>query len=187
MLSFVALPLLNRLLTQQAWARELLRPHAGKSAQLSLSGMRLAFRVAQDGALVAAPDAENIDVSIEVPASALPHLADGVGELSARARVSGDAGFAEAIGRLLRELRPDIGAACAPFVGNILANRIEQGLGTVTQFLQRASAGLRENALEYLRDESQLTIGGPELDGFARELAALRDDLSRLDKRIARL
>ncbi|HEX5127937.1 MAG TPA: hypothetical protein VFW00_14420, partial [Rhodocyclaceae bacterium] len=126
-------------------------------------------------------------VSIELPPEALPHLFDGVDAFGRHARVNGDAHFAETIAQLLRHLRPDLGAALSPIFGDILAHRLERGFDTAINNAQNVARNLGANILEYVREEKALVVKRGELENWNLELARLRDDLARLEKRMERI
>lgn len=187
MLAEPLLSLLNRLIDAQPALRALLVPHAGKQAALSIGGLGLRFAIAPAGQLAQAEAGRTPDVSIDIPASALPYLAEGTTALQARAQVSGDAGLADVLGRLAGGLRPDIGGWLSPVLGDILANRVEQGLQALAGVATRGVSGLAANVSEYLQEESRLVVRAAELQGQTAERTQLDERLAALERRLARL
>ncbi len=175
---------LNRLLKGEAWASDLLKPHAGKGAALSMGGIDLRVRVTDAGQLE--PLAADIGpaVCISLPPAALLDLQDGADQLTQQATVSGDAGFAETISLLLKHLRPDVGAALSPLFGDVIAHRVETGLSRVNAGAQQAARNLNANVIEYIRDEQRLVVVREELNDWRNELDELQRAMARLEKRI---
>ena len=187
MLQALLLGPLNRLLKGEAWASDLLKPHAGKGAELVLGAFSLRVRVTDAGLVEPlASDAETT-VRIALPATALAALQDGAEQLTKHATISGDAGFAETISQLLKHLRPDIGAALAPVVGDVLAHRLETGLSRASASAQQLARNLSANLVEYVRDEQGLVVQQNELTAWRNEMTAAQDSLGRLEKRVSQL
>ena len=184
--SFLLRPL-NRLLKGEAWARDLLKPHAGKGAELTIAGATVRMRVTDSGQVE--PLAAGIEpaVRIALPAAALANLPEGADQLTRHATVSGDAGFAETISLLLKHLRPDVGAALSPVLGDVLAHRVETGLARASAGTQQLARNLGANLVEYVRDEQALVVQQEELADWRTEMAAAQESLGRLEKRISRL
>jgi ubiquinone biosynthesis protein UbiJ len=187
MLQALLLRPLNRLLKGEAWASDLLRPHAGKGAELTLGGVGLRMRVTDAG--LVEPLASDVEptVRLALPASALANLQDGADQLSQHATVSGDAGFAETISQLLKHLRPDVGAALSPLVGDVLAHRLETGLSRAGHSVQQLVTNLSANVVEYVRDEQGLVVQQDELAAWRSEMVVALENLGRLEKRVSQL
>lgn len=187
MLEKLLLPLLNRTLAEQAGVRAALRTHAGKVMAFDVGGVPLRFAIDPAGSLLAAAPDQAADVRVEIPAHALPHLMEGPAAVQARARISGDAGLAEVLPRLAEVLRPDLGAWLSPMLGDILANRIEQGVAALAAMGRRGAAGLSANLGEYLKEESGLAVGLAEARQHHAGMERLQGDLNALEQRVARL
>jgi len=190
MLTRLALLPLNRLLQEQAWAGDLLRPHAGKGAELAIGNASLKFLVSivSDSAqLEALPADTPIAVRIALPASALTQLPLSVETLTQQAQISGDAGFAEVISQLLRHLRPDVGAALSPLIGQVLAHRVEQGATRVAAGAQDAVQRVTSNVREYVGEGVAPAVSRSELAQWSADIARFEQQLQQLETRAARL
>lgn len=178
---------LTPLLHQQPWARERLRPHAGKIAELGSGLVSSRVQVTPEGGLSAAPAGAQANLRIHLPARALASLLDGPEALSRQAQVQGDAAFAETVAELLRHLRPDLGAALAPYVGDALAHRAETSGAALIQAGQDTAKRLAGNVHEYISEEMYWTVKQFEAQNLQADLNSLRDDLARLEKRVQKL
>lgn len=178
---------LGHLLARNAWAREKLAPFAGRRAHLALGSLSADFVVGEDGQIAACAAADDADVRLVLPAGALAQVPEGPDVLFRQARISGDAHFAETLGFVLRNLEWDAEEDLARLVGDPLAHRMHQGTVQLGSWGRQAAQNLVENLREYAIDEARITPPKPELEAFGREVAALRDDLARLGKRLERL
>lgn len=180
MLADLSLLAINRLLAREGWARRMLVPHAGQCAQISAAGFRLRFLIDAEGLLAATRPEQTLDLMLDVPANALGSLAEGPEALRRAARIEGNAGLAETLATLAQHLRPDPGAALAPWLGDVLAHRLD-----------RSARGLAATALEGGRRTGEAllerlqTSGGP-LPSRA-EFEQLRSGIARLQTRLDRL
>lgn len=187
MIATLALPLINRLLGQQDWAAQELRPHAGKHLRIAMGGMALQCAINDEGQLIRSPADAELAVSIQLPVQALSQLGDGIDGISRHARIEGDAQLAETIAHLLRHLRPDIGATLSPLFGDVVAQRIDDGIGSLAAALADSSQRVGTNLRDYLVNESPSLVDQHTLADFSKDVRRLRDDLARLEKRIERL
>lgn len=178
---------INHLLGQAAWAREKLAPYAGHAAQINLPPFAAAFLIAADGYL-AVPAAEaELEVSISLPA-ATPLLAlQGKDEVMRAARIEGSAEFAETLGFVIRNLRWDAEEDLSGLVGDIAAHRIVGGAREFAAWQQQAARNFAENLAEYFTEEQPLIASRPAIAEFSADIDRLRDDVARLEKRLARL
>ena len=181
----------NHLLSREPWARERLVGYAGKRARLMASPFDIVTTVGHDGMLVAAaPDAPPLpdDVTITVtPEAATALLRDGPGAVIKHVRIEGDAEFATTIGKLAEQLRWDPEEDLSRLVGDAAAYRVVGTARSVLDGAMRAGRGLAEAASEYCVDEVGWLVRRSTLDVFGADIARLRDDVARLEKRIERL
>jgi ubiquinone biosynthesis protein UbiJ len=124
--SRVVVAMLNHLFNQAAWARNRLRPHAGRSARLDLHPFVVDFVVNEKG-FIAASSPASPEVSLSLPLDQIVKAisaGNGIETLMAQAQISGSADLAEALGFVFRHLRWDIGEDLSHVVGDIAAHRI---------------------------------------------------------------
>ena len=185
MLTKAVLAALNHLLEQADWARRRLLPYAGQVAELQLPAGTVRFRIGDDGFLATATDGTP-DLTLSVPAEATVAAFSGGEAAMKHVRIAGNAEFGESLGFVLRHLEWDAEADLACLVGEVAAPRLHRGLlGFLLwqrQSLERASTNLRD----YLVFERPTLVPTADLEDFAVELGRLRDDLARLEKRIAK-
>ncbi len=189
MIASVFLTATNHLLAQAGWARARLTPHAGGTARLVLAPVTsIDFSVSADGHLAEWVGEDEPDVVLRMPVAEMPRLlVDGLESAMRMVRIEGNADFADALGFVFRHLRWDVEEDLSRVLGDIAAHRIVdtgRRIGTEGwRSIERAS----DNVVEYLTEERPLLVPRTALPGFAQEVAALRDAVGRLDKRVARL
>lgn len=183
----------NHALRGEDWARQRLLKHAGKTVRVEISALALTTVVMEDGMLGTAPEAASADVSLALPASALPMIALGALSEGAQAaamrhvRIVGDAELAHVLSGLFQHLRWDVEEDLSRVVGDAAAHRLVAGARAMADQARQVRGRLVDNAVEYLTEERPTLVLRPRLDAHAQALRTLGEDLDRLDKRIARL
>jgi len=177
---------LNHLLSRQPPLREVLVPHAGKSARIAVGSFQLEFAVAKDGLLQAATQAEP-HVTIRIKPADLPQMLSNMDRAFSYVALSGDAELAKAISEVAQGLHWEAEEDLAPFVGDRAAVRIAQAARTTVQGVRSGGRKLIEQIAEYLLEENPTLLYRKAGEDFAAQVAALRDDVERLGKRIGLL
>lgn len=187
MMAALAVAALNHLLGQENWARERLRPFAGQGASLAVGPTRLTLTITGDGLLAQGGDSLNPAVEITLPADTpLRYLSDPASVFAA-ARLTGSVDFAEAIGFVFRNLRWDAEGDLAKIVGDIAAHRLTIVGRQFFGWQKRAAGNLLANLAEYAAEPGGLAVSRPEVEAFCGAVSQARDDLARLEKRLAKL
>lgn len=187
MLNQLAIASLNHILGQAAWARDKLRPYAGSIAVISAPPLTLRLAIEADGRFAEAAAGSRVDAEIELPASAMPHLLQGIDAWTRQAQVNGNAEFAETLGFVLRNLRWDFEEDLSRIFGDIVARRVATGLEQFAAWQKGAARNLAESTADYLTEERPVLLRPAEAADFAADVDTLRDDLARLEKRLQRL
>jgi ubiquinone biosynthesis protein UbiJ len=173
----VCLAALDHLLRQAGWARERLRPHAGRHARLDLVPFAVAFTIAENGTLAASPADAVPEVTLTLPlADALAAASGGQGASMAKAQIAGSADLADALAFVFRHLRWDIEEDLAKFIGDIAAHRLVE-----------APRHLASAVAESFGEEDSPLAARAESERFARDIQTLEAGLAKLEMRIGRL
>lgn len=187
MLEQSAILLLNHLLRHAQWARERLALSAGSTARIAMPPLRLEFAIEADGSVSEAAT-QHPDVVIALPADTpLQAALNGSEALMRKARITGSAELADSLGFVFRNLRWDAEEDLSRLVGDIAAHRLVALARRFASWHVDAARNLAENFAEYLREEQPSLTGARLVEEFANDVDVLRDDIARLDKRIARL
>ena len=178
-----AVAVLNRMLAREAWARAKLAPFVGRSARFDAAPFAVQVAVAEGGVLT--PSEEQApSVTVGLALASLPLAMLDPQAAMKDVRLQGDAEFAQALSYVLQNLRPEPEEELSRFVGDVAATRI---VGLVrlsaTHWRQLAEATL-DNTANYIVTENPMVVGRDELSAFMQDVARLRDDVARLEKRI---
>jgi ubiquinone biosynthesis protein UbiJ len=176
---------LNRLLERESWARQKLAPFAGESVELrGPAAAALRVTIEPDGRV--SPGGENPTLVVTLTAEALPALARGEEHLMRSIEVAGNAKLAAEVMALARNLRWDAEEDLSRLVGDIAAHRVMAAARSLAAWQADAARRLAETFADYAAEEKRVLVRRPELHAHAREVAALREALERLCKRIER-
>lgn len=177
---------LNHVLAQSAWARDRLVPFAGRHARIAMPPWRLGLAVSVAGLFEPADADAAPDVEITLPGDA-PFLAlRGQERIMQAARVEGSAEFATELAYVLKNLRWDFEEDLARTFGDIAAHRIAGSLSAFADWQGRAARNLAENIAEYAAEENAVVLGAAEHKAFAADVARLREDIERVERRLER-
>ena len=187
MLLGTALAAINHLLAGEDWARQRLAPFAGQTARLEFGALALPLSISADGLFVAADRDAPADVTITLPADAPLRALTDRESLFTAAQLSGSAQLAENLGFVFRNLRWDVEADLAQFVGDIAAHRLVAVGGRVASWQRQQAFNLAANLAEYYTEENPTIARRDDVAGFCAQVADLPQQLDRLEARIAAL
>jgi ubiquinone biosynthesis protein UbiJ len=178
-----ALGALNRMLAREQWARERLAPFAGRVARFEAPPFALALRIDEGGVFA---DAARLEPAVTVGAdlAALPLALGDPQAMMRNVSLKGDADFAQALAFVLQNLRPEPEEELSRFVGDVAAQRIVGFLRSSASHWRELAERMLENSAHYLVTENPMIVGRDEVSEFNAEVARLRDDVARLEKRV---
>lgn len=177
---------LNRLLGVEPWARQRLAPFAGETVELRTPPLpALRWRILEGGTLRAAEEEPGLTMTLKP--EFLAALARGEDHAARSVDVQGNSKLAAELLVLARHLRWDAEEALSRLVGDIAAHRIAGAARAFAAWHLDAGQRLAAAFADYVTDEKQLLARRSHLDGLGESVAALRDAIARLDKRVERL
>lgn len=184
--------LLNALLKREDWARERLYPHAGKTVRFVAGPVRLSLGIESSGYTHASNPAIVPDVVLTIPSEKIAKLPSLLRSQDPSALVSilhieGDAGLAQTVSDLARDLRWDVEHDLALRVGDAAAMRLMQAGSSLVRAANQSARHLAENVTEYVAHESALLANQPALTVWETQMGALRQTLEQLEHRTAML
>lgn len=179
------LSLLDRLLETQPGARARLAGHAGKTARIDLPLGGLSFTLGEGGALGSATPDVAPDTMIQLPVEVLLRAAMGDRTALKAARVTGDGILAADVSAALDGF--DWALALRPVVGDIAAARADQAIAGFGAWREKAHEAIGRSLAEYGVHEANMIASRPAVDRFVTEVDKLRDDVARLEARLALL
>jgi ubiquinone biosynthesis protein UbiJ len=186
----------NHVLAQQPWAREALARHAGRSLRIAAPPFALGFKITAAGDLEstqpwpigntgAAPGpAAAPDVTLSIAATRVPLLFIDPETAMKDVHIEGDAEFAQTLARLAREVRWDVEEDLSKLVGDIPAHQFMRFARAFAAWGREAGKRFGETTAAFLLDEDPTLVRKGAVDQFSRDVATLRDDCERLEKRL---
>lgn len=180
-------PAINHLLAQEPWARDKLVVHKGKTACFDLSILRLAMTVMADGSVSAATESDTPQVTIRVKPEQLPLILQNRERAFSYVTVEGDADFANTISQVSQSLQWEAEEDLSKLFGDITATKMVAGAKAALQTAKSTQRALAENVAEYLLEEKPMLVRPQAVMDFGGDVAKLRDDVERLQKRLEKL
>jgi ubiquinone biosynthesis protein UbiJ len=183
---------LNRGLPRSIRAQQLCRDLEGKRVGVSVAGLGrwmlestgVSLKVSSNPVGTSA-DAEISGGVVSLMALAGPNAQEVLQR--GDASISGDAELAERFQELGRLLRPDLEEELSGFVGDVPAHQVGRFARAAMSFGKRAAATTIRNAAEFLAHEKRDLVPRAEGDQLLKGVDALREDVDRLEARIAML
>lgn len=182
---------LNHLLDQQRSSKFKLQKEAGKVLALSIAPMQLKLRVNDQGYFqpstasngVAAP----ADTQISMQWADLIGSVSNPNAMSRKAAIEGDMDFAQTVSTVINDLSWDPERDLARVVGDAQAVWVMTTLSALGTNARDVVQRFKNNLREYVVHEKSMAPTASEFDAFRGEVNQLRDELARLEKRLAKL
>jgi ubiquinone biosynthesis protein UbiJ len=183
---------LNRNIVGSAAARALCQQLAGKVLALHVTGLPLSlfFRSNGERMTIDTADVDPPSASLSGTPFAFLRLAGPAPESAIRGgaiHIQGDAEVAQAFSQLLQAAQPDLEEELSRVIGDVAAHQVGNAARAALGFGRNAIDTLRQNVAEYLSEESRDVPTRTEADEFFAEVDKLRDDVARLEAKMARL
>jgi len=177
----------NHLLRGASWARDALRPHAGKTARFELIPLEVAVTVLEGGEVAAAGADALPAATVKLGPGLMLRLAARDENAWREISITGDTDFASAIHHVARNLRWDVEEDLSRIFGDIAAHRMAETGRAFQRWGEQAAENTARAFAEYWTEEQPLIAGARDLEEFGRAVDQLRDDAARLGKRIEQL
>lgn len=180
---------INHVLNMNAWAKAKLQPHAGKVVLLQLPLGAATLRVAGDGLFETAPAGDEQGAVLRLHPSAAQWTRFFAGNRAAAREFAkdGDAALAADLLFVAEHAEWDVEEDLSRVVGDIAAHRIATTSRAAMDWQRKARENFAANVGEYLSEERRLVVARAEFESFAKDVAALREQVEQLEARIARL
>ena len=190
---FPVIKFVNRVLSDYPAARVQLQVHQGKLVAVSVGPVATSMRVSREGDMElvgdtgAATPPPTPDVSLTIPLTLLPRLAVKDAAAFSQIDFAGDSELAATLSDIARNVEWDIEADLSRLVGDIAAHRMVDTAQRAHEWRKDAEQRFTANVAEYLLEERRAFISKRELDDLAHRNDSLRDDIARLNARLAKL
>ncbi|MBU0784478.1 MAG: SCP2 sterol-binding domain-containing protein [Gammaproteobacteria bacterium] len=182
---------LNHLLDQQRSSKFKLQKEAGKVLALRIAPMQLGLRVNDQGYFQ--PSAASNGVAAPADTQISMQWADLIGSvsnpnaMSRKAAIEGDMDFAQTVSTVINDLSWDPERDLARVVGDAQAVWVMNTLSAFGTNARDVVQRFKNNLREYVVHEKSMAPTASEFDAFRGEVNQLRDEVARLEKRLAKL
>jgi len=182
-----AVAAVNHVLRTSPLARERLARHAGRTVAVRIGPLSPAFTIQTTGEVTPALGNAPRDLDVRISPFLLPRLLAREEAAWRDVEMSGDKDLADEVMFIARNLSWDAEEDLSRLVGDIAAHRIASAARSFDAWTRDAAMRTAQGAAEYWTEESPLIASRVKVEGFARDVADLRDAVERLEKRIQRL
>ena len=179
--------LLDHLISQNQWARAELLPFAGKTVRFNLIPTSVSFTILEDGRLVMAGDTAQSDASISITPSVALRMLAGDAAAQSQVKIEGDIELATTFAKVIRGIKWDYEEDLSRVIGDIPATKISEFSKHVVKTAKQQTTNLAEMLTEYWQEEQPLIAKKRHVEQFVQEVDQVRDDVARLEKRLAKL
>jgi len=190
MLHSFSLPIINRALQDDPWAASKLAHFAGASLRIAIANHTLLRYTIEPNGLLAAHQVFGEDepsLSIDLPPNAAALMVShGKHAVIKAARIRGNVELANTINEVMDQIRPDPEAYLASKIGDIAAHRVMGFATAAKQGAQQILGRLQDQFIEHVAQGQSVIVPNPEIRRFISDVDTLRNDVARLQQRLAR-
>lgn len=184
MIDSTTVAFVNHLLRGAGWARDALKPHAGRTARFEMAPFALSLTVREDGGVAPAAPGMNPDATVRLTPGLALRLSARDETAWREIEAAGDVEFIAVVSQVARNLRWDIEEDLSRVFGDIPAHRMAQGGRGLRRWGEQALENTGRSFAEYWTEERPLLAAAHEVERFNRAVDELRDAVARLEKRI---
>lgn len=187
MLEFTLTHVVQHLVAQNAWVKQELIAHAGKSVCFKVFPFSVTFTILNDGNLAVSSMHTEPEATVTIPpGTGLRMLVnDEVGHQ--HVQIEGDVALASLMSKVIRNSSWDYEEDLSQLVGDISAHQLASvARGTVTQ-IKLQSLNLMQMLVEYWQEERPVLAKKSRVAQYMQEVDELRDAVARLEKRLEKM
>lgn len=175
----------NHLLQGASWARERLKPFAGKTVRFNLAPFAVTLAIRDSGEVADSTAAGAADASFALtPGIALRMLAADPNTWQ-EVELDGDTALAREILAIAQNLSWDFEEDLSRVFGDIAAHRMVQAGTRLKRWQFETADSIARSAVAYWTEEQPLIASRQDIERFLHDVDALRDDVARVEQRIA--
>ncbi len=187
MLKAFSTHIIQHLMAQNGWANVMLQPFATKSVALNIGFISTSLVILENGELAIAPAQQIADASITIPASLALRLMAKDEAAKLQVAITGDTHLASEFAKVLTNIQWDYEDDLSKIIGEMAAYSIGSYVRNTTKSVQDTSIRLAEMLSEYWQEQMPLIAKKHDVQAFNNDVDALRADLARLEKKLAKL
>jgi ubiquinone biosynthesis accessory factor UbiJ len=178
----VSAEIVNRTLDREAWARERLAVHAGRTVRFVVGPARVAYGIDDHGRLQDAVEAP--DLTLTIAPLRLPGFLTQPSRWQEVVVAEGDTGLAATLAELALTLPMFVEQAFARALGPIIGQQFASAGRQLLSVPEYAAERFGNSIARYLADETDVAVSASEARAFAADINALAADVDALSTRI---
>ncbi len=175
---------INHLLESASWARERLKPFAGKILRFNLAPFTVTLAIRASGEVEDSPVTGAADASFTLTSGVALRVLAADPDAWREVEVNGDTALAREILAIAQNLRWDVEEDLSRVFGDIAAHRMVQAGNELKRWQRETADSIARSAVAYWTEEQPLIAARQDIERFVREVDALRDDVARLEQHI---
>ena len=181
----------NRMLADQAWAREKLAAMAGRAFSVAIGPLSARWHIASDGTLEPASRGSTVDLQLAMSPLSVPAFLADPSRWSEYVREEGDVELGGVLKDLARTMPWFVEETFGKALGPVMGQRVADAGRYLLAFPGYAADRLAHSAGSYARDEAGLLAGGRDfrrlqtgIEEVAERVEALAARIDALDPRV---
>lgn len=189
--------LFNSLLKQEPWAQERMHQYAGKTVKFQLPMSSLALSIDTHGLVALSADdavpnvtvtlkSEDMSALLKDLSATSPAKAPDIKRLMSYVYIEGEAGLANLVSDLARDLRWDRQYYLANLLGPVLTSHLLRTERVLLEKGQEGVATLLRVGADSLSYDQEILVPKVQFNDLNRELEALEKRLTDLEKALAK-
>lgn len=187
MLEFTLTHVVQHLVAQNAWVKQELIAHAGKSVCFKVFPFSVTFTILNDGNLAVSSMHTEPEATVTIPpGTGLRMLVnDEVGHQ--QVQIEGDVALASLMSKVIRNSSWDYEEDLSQLIGDISAHQLASAARRSAQQAKLQSLNLMQMLVEYWQEERPVLAKKSRVAQYMQEVDDLRDAVARLEKRLEKL
>jgi len=174
--------ILDHLLSQNDWMKTKLIDHKNKVVVIEISGLKLIFKIDENGLLHSVNESEKFDCIIKLTVN--DFITQLTNKNNSNVSIKGDLELANQISQVLRKIEWDIEDDLSKYIGDIPAIQTTKVLKKIITNSQKNLGNITGALLEYWQEENKILTKKRNVEIFNSEVDKIVEDTERLEAKI---
>jgi len=174
--------ILDHLLSQNDWMKTKLIDHKNKVVVIEISGLKLIFKIDENGLLHSVNESEKFDCIIKLTVN--DFITQLTNKNNSNVSIKGDLELANQISQVLRKIEWDIEDDLSKYIGDIPAIQTTKVLKKIITNSQKNLGNITGALLEYWQEENKILTKKRNIEIFNSEVDKIVEDTERLEAKI---
>jgi ubiquinone biosynthesis protein UbiJ len=177
---------LQHVIQQNSWAKSHLMPFAGNTIAFDFVIIKTNLMILEDGSLALGGETMQPQATVYAPPSLMLRILAKDDAAKMQLKISGDAHLATEVAKILQNIRWDVADDLSQLVGDIPAAKMVDFGHQAASSVKETTTNLAEMLSEYWQEEQPMIAKKRPVEQFNADVDALRNDVARLEKRLAK-